>query len=46
MSLIPTVITNDGRGERDFFMSPEQAKEWGVIDLIVEKSPAAVKATA
>ena len=32
--------------ERDFFMTPEQAKDWGVIDLIVEKNPAAVKATA
>ncbi len=31
--------------ERDFFMSPEQAKEWGVIDLIVEKNPSALKAT-
>ncbi len=25
--------------ERDFFMTPEQAKEWGLIDLIVEKNP-------
>ena len=32
--------------ERDFFMTPEQAKEWGLLDLIVEKNPAAVKATA
>ncbi len=32
--------------ERDFFMTPEQAKDWGLIDLIVEKNPAAVKATA
>ena len=32
--------------ERDFFMSPEQAKDWGVIDLIVEKSPAAAAAKA
>jgi len=32
--------------ERDFFMSPEQAKDWGLIDLIVEKNPMAVKATA
>lgn len=81
MTVIPTVITDDGRGaraydiylrllkdgviflrgvidddlaatvtaqllfleneapERDFFMTPEQAKEWGVIDLIVEKNP-------
>jgi len=30
--------------ERDFFMTPEQAKEWGLIDLIVEKNPAALKA--
>jgi ATP-dependent Clp protease protease subunit len=29
--------------ERDFFMTPEQAKEWGLIDLIVEKNPNAVK---
>src|SRR6202140_394621 len=28
--------------ERDFFMTPEQAKEWGLIDLIVERSPVAV----
>ncbi|HKW08082.1 MAG TPA: ATP-dependent Clp protease proteolytic subunit [Candidatus Dormibacteraeota bacterium] len=32
--------------ERDFFMSPEQAKEWGLIDLIVEKNPHMVKAAA
>jgi ATP-dependent Clp protease protease subunit len=32
--------------ERDFFMTPEQAQDWGLIDLIVEKNPAAVKATA
>jgi ATP-dependent Clp protease protease subunit len=25
--------------ERDFFMTPEQAKEWGLIDLIVNKNP-------
>ncbi len=25
--------------ERDFFMTPEQAREWGLIDLIVEKNP-------
>ena len=25
--------------ERDFFMTPEQAKEWGLIDLIVDKNP-------
>jgi ATP-dependent protease ClpP protease subunit len=25
--------------ERDFFMTPEHAKEWGLIDLIVEKNP-------
>jgi ATP-dependent protease ClpP protease subunit len=25
--------------ERDFFMTPEQAKEWGLVDLIVEKNP-------
>ena len=29
--------------ERDFFMTPEQAKEWGLVDLIVEKNPAALK---
>jgi ATP-dependent Clp protease protease subunit len=23
--------------ERDFFMSPEQAKEYGLIDTIIEK---------
>ena len=27
--------------ERDFFMTPEQAKDWGLIDLIVERNPAA-----
>jgi ATP-dependent Clp protease protease subunit len=26
--------------DRDFFMTPEQAKGWGLIDLVVEKSPA------
>ncbi len=25
--------------ERDFFMTPEQAKDWGLIDVIVEKNP-------
>lgn len=25
--------------DRDYFMTPEQAKEWGLIDVIVEKSP-------
>jgi ATP-dependent protease ClpP protease subunit len=25
--------------ERDFFMNPEEAKKWGLIDLIVEKNP-------
>ena len=25
--------------ERDFFMTPEQAKEWGLIDAIVEHAP-------
>jgi ATP-dependent Clp protease protease subunit len=25
--------------ERDFFMTPEQARDWGLIDLIVEKNP-------
>jgi ATP-dependent Clp protease, protease subunit len=29
--------------ERDFFMTPEQAKDWGLLDLIVEKNPTAVK---
>jgi ATP-dependent Clp protease protease subunit len=32
--------------ERDFFMTPVQAKEWGLIDLIVDKNPAAVKPAA
>ncbi|MEA2656386.1 MAG: hypothetical protein QOI23_1751, partial [Chloroflexota bacterium] len=27
--------------ERDFFMNPEEAKDWGLIDLIVEKNPTA-----
>ena len=30
--------------ERDFFMTPEQAKEWGLIDLIVDRSPVRVGA--
>ncbi len=25
--------------ERDFFMTPEQAKDWGLIDMIVTKNP-------
>jgi ATP-dependent Clp protease protease subunit len=25
--------------ERDFFMTPEQARDWGLIDMIVEKNP-------
>ena len=25
--------------ERDFFMTPEQARDWGLVDLIVEKNP-------
>jgi ATP-dependent Clp protease protease subunit len=29
--------------ERDFFMTPEQAKEWGLIDVIVEKNPVVKK---
>jgi len=32
--------------ERDFFMSPEQAKEWGLIDLIVVRNPASLHPTA
>jgi ATP-dependent Clp protease protease subunit len=32
--------------ERDFFMTPEQAKDWGLLDLIVEKNPAAVRTRA
>jgi ATP-dependent Clp protease protease subunit len=32
--------------ERDFFMTPEQAKEWGLVDLIVEKNPAVAKPIA
>jgi ATP-dependent protease ClpP protease subunit len=31
--------------ERDFFMNPEEAKKWGLIDLIVEKNPHATAAT-
>jgi ATP-dependent Clp protease protease subunit len=30
--------------ERDFFMTPEQAKEWGLVDLIVEKNPISQRA--
>ena len=29
--------------ERDFFMTPEQAKDWGLIDLIVERNPHAAR---
>jgi ATP-dependent Clp protease, protease subunit len=29
--------------ERDFFMTPEQAKDWGLIDLIVERNPTTVR---
>jgi len=29
--------------ERDFFMTPEQAKDWGLIDVIVDKNPYAAK---
>src|SRR4029077_8831553 len=25
--------------ERDFFMNPEEAKKWGLIDMIVDKNP-------
>jgi ATP-dependent Clp protease, protease subunit len=32
--------------ERDFFMTPEQAKDWGLIDLIVERNPAHKKVEA
>ena len=32
--------------ERDFFMTPEQAKDWGLIDLIVEKNPHVVAPVA
>src|SRR5439155_1761663 len=29
--------------ERDFFMNPAEAKDWGLIDLIVERNPAALR---
>ncbi len=29
--------------ERDFFMNPEEARDWGLLDLIVERNPAAAK---
>jgi ATP-dependent Clp protease protease subunit len=32
--------------ERDFFMNPEEAKDWGLIDLIVERNPAVPKPVA
>ena len=32
--------------ERDFFMTPEEAREWGLIDLIVERNPAAAVRSA
>jgi len=31
--------------ERDFFMNPEEAKKWGLIDLIVSKNPHAAPPT-
>jgi len=31
--------------ERDFFMTPEQAKEWGLIDVIVERNPRPAKSS-
>src|SRR2546430_7562478 len=30
--------------ERDFFMTPDQAKDWGLVDLIVEKNPNTARA--
>jgi ATP-dependent Clp protease protease subunit len=27
--------------ERDFFMNPQEAKDWGLIDVIVERNPTA-----
>lgn len=27
--------------ERDFFMSPDEAKEYGLIDMVIERSPSA-----
>jgi ATP-dependent Clp protease protease subunit len=27
--------------ERDFFMAPEEAKEYGLIDMVIERSPSA-----
>ncbi len=32
--------------ERDFFLTPEQAKDWGLIDLIVDKNPHVVAPAA
>ncbi len=32
--------------ERDFFMNPQEAKDWGLIDLIVERNPVAAKPVA
>jgi len=29
--------------ERDFFMTPEQARDWGLIDTIVERNPHAAR---
>jgi ATP-dependent Clp protease protease subunit len=29
--------------ERDFFLSAEQAREWGLIDMIVERNPITVR---
>jgi ATP-dependent Clp protease protease subunit len=31
--------------ERDFFMTPEQARDWGLIDLIVERNPQSARAS-
>jgi ATP-dependent Clp protease protease subunit len=30
--------------ERDFFMNPKEAKDWGLIDVIVEKNPHVARA--
>jgi len=30
--------------DRDFYMTPEQAKEWGLIDGVLEKRPLEARA--
>jgi hypothetical protein len=33
------VILADASMERDYFMTPEEAKEYGIIDAVIQKRP-------